>query len=71
LIINLPRAIQEPTTILPPKPYPTAVSMSTGFLPSFIAAIQASLSVLLVLLSGGIAAHLKLIGRADTKSIVI
>ncbi|KAK3290483.1 auxin efflux carrier [Chaetomium fimeti] len=43
--------------------------MSTGFLPSFIAAVQASVSVLLVLLSGGIAAHLKLIDRVDTKSI--
>jgi predicted permease len=43
--------------------------MSTGFLHSFIAAVQASVSVLLVLLSGGIAAHLKLINRTDTKSI--
>ncbi|KAH6857040.1 hypothetical protein B0I37DRAFT_426725 [Chaetomium sp. MPI-CAGE-AT-0009] len=50
-------------------PYPATISMSTGFLPSLLAAIQASVSVLLVLLSGGIAAHLKLIDRVDTKSI--
>ena len=43
--------------------------MPTGFLQSFIVAVQASVSVLLVILSGGIAAHLKLIDRADTKSI--
>jgi predicted permease len=44
-------------------------AMSTGLTQSFLAAIQASVSVLLVLLSGAIAAHLKLIDRAATKPI--
>ncbi|KAI1621631.1 auxin efflux carrier [Exophiala viscosa] len=41
----------------------------TGLLDSFLAAIQASLSVLLVIFYGGIAAHLKLLTPANTKAI--
>lgn len=42
---------------------------SAGLLQSFLAAIQASLSVLLVMSYGGIAARMKLIDRANTKPI--
>ena len=41
----------------------------TGLLDSFLAAIQASLSVLLVIFYGGVAAHLKLLNNASTKAI--
>ncbi|KIW25053.1 uncharacterized protein PV07_10725 [Cladophialophora immunda] len=41
----------------------------TGLLNSFLAAIQASLSVLLVIFYGGVAAHLKLLNSANTKAI--
>ncbi|KIY00214.1 uncharacterized protein Z520_03899 [Fonsecaea multimorphosa CBS 102226] len=41
----------------------------TGLLNSFLAAIQASLSVLLVIFYGGLAAHLKLLNSANTKAI--
>ncbi|EXJ73040.1 uncharacterized protein A1O5_04189 [Cladophialophora psammophila CBS 110553] len=41
----------------------------TGLLDSFLAAIQASLSVLLVIFYGGVAAHLKLLNSANTKAI--
>ncbi|KAL2163947.1 hypothetical protein VTH06DRAFT_3160 [Thermothelomyces fergusii] len=41
----------------------------TGLLQSFLAAVQASVSVLLVLASGGLAARLKYIDRSDTKPI--
>jgi predicted permease len=41
----------------------------TGLLDSFLAAIQASLSVLLVIFYGGVAAHLKLLNGASTKAI--
>jgi len=41
----------------------------TGLLDSFLAAIQASLSVLLVIFYGGLAAHLKLLTPANTKAI--
>lgn len=41
----------------------------TGLLDSFLAAIQASLSVLLVIFYGGVAAHLKLLTPANTKAI--
>lgn len=41
----------------------------TGLLNSFIAAIQASLSVLLVIFYGGIAAHYKLLSSTSTKAI--
>ncbi|OCT53156.1 auxin efflux carrier superfamily [Cladophialophora carrionii] len=41
----------------------------TGLLDSFLAAIQASLSVLLVIFYGGVAAHLKLLNGANTKAI--
>lgn len=40
-----------------------------GILSSFLAAIQASLSVLLVIFYGGIAAHLKLLDAASAKKI--
>ncbi len=40
-----------------------------GLLESFLAAIQASLSVLLVIFYGGIAAYLKLLNNASTKAI--
>lgn len=40
-----------------------------GLLNSFVAAIQASLSVLLVIFYGGIAAHLKLLDSRSTKAI--
>lgn len=42
---------------------------SSGILSSFLAAIQASLSVLLVISYGGIAAHLKLLDSASGKTI--
>ncbi len=41
----------------------------TGLGESFLAAIQASLSVLLVIFYGGVAAHLKLLSPASTKAI--
>lgn len=41
----------------------------TGLLDSFLAAVQASLSVLLVISYGGIAAHLNLLNSASTKAI--
>lgn len=41
----------------------------TGLLNSFLAAIQASLSVLLVIFYGGIAAHLNLLNQANSKAI--
>ncbi|KAK3306383.1 auxin efflux carrier [Chaetomium strumarium] len=41
----------------------------TGLLRSFLAAVQASLSVLLVMSYGGIAAHYKMIDRPNTKAI--
>ncbi|KAH0830856.1 auxin efflux carrier superfamily [Fonsecaea pedrosoi] len=41
----------------------------TGLLNSFLAAIQASLSVLLVIFYGGVAAHLKLLNSANTKAL--
>ncbi|KAK4238761.1 auxin efflux carrier [Achaetomium macrosporum] len=41
----------------------------TGLLQSFLAAVQASLSVLLVMLYGGVAAHFRMIDRANTKAI--
>lgn len=41
----------------------------TGLLESFLAAIQASLSVLLVIFYGGVAARLKLLNTANTKVI--
>jgi predicted permease len=42
---------------------------ATGLVESFLAAIQASLSVLLVIFYGGLAAHLKLLTPANTKAI--
>ncbi|KAL2192875.1 auxin efflux carrier [Corynascus similis CBS 632.67] len=45
------------------------MSAQTGLLQSFLAAIQASVSVLLVLGSGAVAARLKLIDRKDTKPV--
>ena len=42
---------------------------SSGLLDSFLGAVQASLSVLLVVFYGGIAAHFNLIDRASTKPI--
>ncbi|CAK7218558.1 hypothetical protein SEUCBS140593_003587 [Sporothrix eucalyptigena] len=42
---------------------------ATGLLESFVAAIQASLSVLLVIFYGGIAARLKLLDSSSTKAI--
>lgn len=41
----------------------------TGLGESFLAAIQASLSVLLVIFYGGVAAHLKLLSPSSTKAI--
>ncbi|EHY57171.1 hypothetical protein HRR83_002665 [Exophiala dermatitidis] len=41
----------------------------TGLLDSFLAAIQASLSVLLVIFYGGVAAHLKLLNQSNSKAI--
>jgi predicted permease len=41
----------------------------TGLLDSFLAAVQASLSVLLVIFYGGVAAHLNLLNSANTKAI--
>ena len=41
----------------------------TGLLESFLAAIQASLSVLLVIFYGGIAAYLNIVNPANTKAI--
>ncbi|KIW73906.1 hypothetical protein PV04_01986 [Phialophora macrospora] len=41
----------------------------TGLLDSFLAAIQASLSVLLVIFYGGVAAHLKLLNGPNSKAI--
>ena len=41
----------------------------TGLVDSFLAAIQASMSVLLVIFYGGVAAHLKLLTPANTKAI--
>ncbi|EXJ83341.1 hypothetical protein A1O1_06962 [Capronia coronata CBS 617.96] len=41
----------------------------TGLLNSFLAAIQASLSVLLVIFYGGLAAHLNLLNQANSKAI--
>ncbi|EXJ63783.1 hypothetical protein A1O7_00118 [Cladophialophora yegresii CBS 114405] len=41
----------------------------TGLLQSFLAAIQASVSVLLVIFYGGVAAHLKLLNGTNTKAI--
>lgn len=41
----------------------------TGLLQSFVAAIQANMSVLLVMSYGGVAAHLGLMDRASTKPI--
>ncbi|KAJ9608462.1 hypothetical protein H2200_007450 [Cladophialophora chaetospira] len=41
----------------------------TGILESFLAAIQASLSVLLVIFYGGVAAHLNLLNGSSTKAI--
>lgn len=41
----------------------------TGLLDSFLAAVQASLSVLLVIFYGGLAAHLNLLDSASTKAI--
>jgi auxin efflux carrier family protein len=41
----------------------------TGLVDSFLAAIQASLSVLLVISYGGIAAHLNLLNSSNTKAI--
>ncbi|KAK5061538.1 hypothetical protein LTR84_008082 [Exophiala bonariae] len=41
----------------------------TGLLDSFLAAVQASLSVLLVIFYGGVAAHLNLLSPANTKAI--
>ncbi|KAF2683002.1 hypothetical protein K458DRAFT_369138 [Lentithecium fluviatile CBS 122367] len=43
--------------------------MASGLLSSFVAAIQASLSVLLVISYGGIAAHLNLLTSANGKAI--
>jgi predicted permease len=43
--------------------------MAAGLFQSFLAAVQASLSVLLVMGYGALAAHLKLIDRANTRSI--
>ncbi|KAL1839882.1 hypothetical protein VTJ49DRAFT_1017 [Mycothermus thermophilus] len=43
--------------------------MAAGLLQAFVAAIQASLCVLLVMFYGGLAAHLKLIDRANTRPI--
>jgi predicted permease len=43
--------------------------MAAGLFQSFLAAVQASLSVLLVMGYGGLAAHLKLIDRENTRSI--
>jgi len=45
------------------------VLASTGLAESFLAAIQASLSVLLVIFYGGLAAWLKLLNQANTKAI--
>ncbi|KIW17588.1 hypothetical protein PV08_04783 [Exophiala spinifera] len=42
---------------------------TTGLVNSFLAAIQASLSVLLVIFYGGVAAHLRLLTPANTKAI--
>ncbi|KAK4148450.1 auxin efflux carrier [Chaetomidium leptoderma] len=42
---------------------------SVGLSQAFLAAVQASLSVLLVMFYGGLAAHLKLIDRTHTQSI--
>jgi predicted permease len=42
---------------------------TTGLVESFLAAIQASMSVLLVIFYGGLAAHLKLLTPANTKAI--
>lgn len=42
---------------------------ATGIFESFLAAIQASLSVLLVIFYGGVAAHLNLLNSASTKAI--
>jgi predicted permease len=41
----------------------------TGLFRSFLAAVQASLSVLLVMFYGGVAAHYKMIDRRNTKAI--
>jgi predicted permease len=46
-----------------------APSAQAGLIPSFVAAIQASLSVLLVISYGAIAAHLKLLDPSASKSI--
>jgi auxin efflux carrier family protein len=46
-----------------------APSAQAGLIPSFIAAIQASLSVLLVISYGAIAAHMKLLDPSSSKSI--
>ncbi|KAF1950456.1 hypothetical protein CC80DRAFT_227280 [Byssothecium circinans] len=43
--------------------------MASGLLPSFVAAVQASLSVLLVISYGGIAAHLGLLDSKNGKAI--
>lgn len=43
--------------------------MATGLVNSFLAAIQASLSVLLVISYGGLAAHLQLLTPTNTKAI--
>jgi predicted permease len=43
--------------------------MASGLLPSFVAAIQASLSVLLVITYGAIAAHLQLLDSKNGKAI--
>jgi auxin efflux carrier family protein len=48
---------------------PASTSMAAGLSQPFLAAVQASLSVLLVMGYGGLAAHLKLIDRANTRPI--
>ena len=48
---------------------PSVAAAPTGLLESFLAAIQASVSVLLVIFYGGIAAHLKLLNSANSKAL--
>lgn len=60
--INSPHPLNQ--TIPVPMPSPTA-----GLASSFLAAIQASLSVLLVIFYGGLSAHLNLLSPATGKAI--
>jgi auxin efflux carrier family protein len=54
---------------LAPKYFTSSTMAQTGLFDSFLAAIQASLSVLLVISYGGIAAHMKLLNPSNTKAI--